>query len=210
MLLISIPGEVTNGEGEWDPRQNPNQSNVMKHRIMKWVGIQYGLQMDPEEPMGQEHNFGIDGLGENNQDDEPGNEYPVMHVPRSEEWWNGLRQRIIQRGTDNDGDVLSDETVRICNDERWWATFATLSRFVRIHLCMTIGQSLGNNKTNLTNFLANIYEYDQDVGNDGDQSEDNNERNEDNGPNQIEQEDNNNNESSQEAEWTDDENDNDE
>ena len=59
---------------------------------MKWVGIQYGEQMDPEEPMGKEHNFGVDGLGENIQGGNLDDVYPERYVAQSEEWWDGLRQ----------------------------------------------------------------------------------------------------------------------
>ena len=195
MLLLSIPGEVTNGEGEWDPQLNSNQTNVVKHRIMKWVGTQYGLQMDPMEPMGQEHNFGVDGLGGNIEDDYLGDGYPERHVPQSEEWWVGLRQCILEKGTDNDGEILSEESIRICSNERWWATFVTLVRFVRIHLCITVGQSIGNNKMKLTNHLADVYDYDQDEDNiqndmvqDEDNDEDNDEMYEDNDSHENEEE----------------------
>ena len=136
---------------------------------MKWIGIQYGLQMDPMEPMGEEHNYGVDGLGEHDAENDPHSvniRSPARHVPRSEEWWIGLRHCILERGTDNDNERLSEEAISICNDTRWWKTYDTLRHFIRNYLSMPIPQHLGNNKTNVTNYLARKYEYNQQLTDD--------------------------------------------
>ena len=183
---------------------------------MKWVGIQYGEQMDPEEPMGKEHNFGVDGLGENNLGDDYDDGYPARHVPQSEEWWVGLRQCILEKGTDNDGEILSEESIRICSNERWWATFVTLVRFVRIQLCITVGNNIGNSKTRLTNYLADLYGYEQNMGKiqekeeakeyeEEEEEEEENENEDEDEEEYEEEEESTHDESSEEAEWEGDE-----
>ena len=61
MLRMDVPRDVHNGKNEWGT--GPNHGLERKVRIIKWLGMKYGLQMDPVEPRAPDETHGPDGLG---------------------------------------------------------------------------------------------------------------------------------------------------
>ena len=69
---------------------------------------------------------------------------------------------IVDRGTDGNGDGLENEAF-MCAETRFWATYDTLRTFVRGHLNIQIPRKVKNSKTRLTDYLAEMYDFNEEM-----------------------------------------------
>ena len=138
---------------------------------MKYVGMCYGMQLDPVEPRAPEESNGRDGLGvELNLDNEisssedegvGGNDVDVEgrdNGGHTEEWFRGLSEHISENARDYLGDGLENDAWTAL-EKRWWETYDEMETFARIHLSIPVGRAVGGTREGIANLIAETYDY---------------------------------------------------
>ena len=169
MLRLEVPRDVHNGSNEWG--SGNNEGLQRKDRVMKWLGMQYGLQMDPVEPRVAEESNGRDGLGVevnlddlhggSSEDEGVGGNVGVVEggddAGHSDEWFIGLGEQIDNSGRDYLGGVLDNEVFEDL-EKHWWQSIQDMKELAR-HLNVPEDRTDGGTRESIANLLVEHYGY---------------------------------------------------